>query len=116
MQRLSQFGMAALAILLIVAVAQCAVVCQLSPVSVQKAETNVPPCHKQSKGSQAPDNCSHPQDALMAGATTHLDLDWTLAIVSFETVAPIIPVGQSLTYLLADTSSPKAAPPLCLRV
>jgi len=115
MQRISQFGVCLLAILLIAAVAQCAVICQTSPLQPAKAETKLPPCHQTSKSSQPSSDCSHPQNALLA-AVANLSFEWTAALPAFATLAIFSPAIASAIQAEAKPLPVRVEPPLCLRV
>jgi len=114
MQRISQFSVCLLAIVLIAAVAQCAVVCQTSPIAPAQAETKLPPCHKQSKSSLPGSDCSHPQNALLA-AVSNLSFDWS-AGPAFASPVTLRWFALDSLPLSPESVPVRVEPPLCLRV
>jgi hypothetical protein len=115
MHRVSQFGVCLLAILLIAAVAQCAVVCQTSPLETAKSQTKLPPCHKQSKSSKSNNECSHPQTALRA-ATVNLSFDSTAALPAFAAFSLVLFESGTRPRTKSALAPVPLPPPLCLRV
>ena len=110
----SQFGFCLLALLLIVAVGQCSVVCQLTPLDRAKSDTKVPPCHQQSKSSKTTSGCTHPQTALLDTAGT-LSFEWAAAL-PVSGILGLAATRADLAETAASFARADLAPPVCLRI